>query len=473
MILAGIEANPANLGGAMRTVLVIAAVFLAAGWTAARAADWPADGELAQLAAPGNPATAVAQQRALFQQLVRDPDNLDLMFAYAQASVAAGDLDQAIATYERMLIFNPDLPRIRAELGLLYYRQNVPTMARQYFQQVLATPDVPEQVRRNVQQMLARIDESTERSRFAGSISFGLRYQTNANGGPASDQIELPLQNQVITVQLDDGLKEEDVNAFLAVSAVHLYDLRDGIGTSWETIGQLYAAEYRNIDELRLGLFEVSTGPRFTLEEGPSETTARLYVVGNYVFLGEDSYYYSYGAGVNLRRVFTPRIVGNLTFQHQERQYPDSDERPVSSQRDGSVDELRADAAFAVGATNRIDASLYLRDVAADEAFRASTEYGGRLGFAHILQSPIRGLRPWTLSAALGGSITEYDEPDPAVSPGVVRQDREWLATATALVPFSESWSGQLSVEYREVDSNVELYSFDNLAVTLSAVMRF
>src|ERR1700704_4558487 len=67
-------------------------------------------------------ATLATQKAQLFQQMMRDPSNLDFPFAYADVSARLGDNEAAIAALERMLLFNPNLARVDLELGALYYR---------------------------------------------------------------------------------------------------------------------------------------------------------------------------------------------------------------------------------------------------------------------------------------------------------------------------------------------------------------
>ena len=45
-----------------------------------------------------------------------------LTFAYADVSAKLGDNEAAVSALERMLLFNPNLPRVQLELGALYFR---------------------------------------------------------------------------------------------------------------------------------------------------------------------------------------------------------------------------------------------------------------------------------------------------------------------------------------------------------------
>jgi tetratricopeptide (TPR) repeat protein len=94
--------------------------------------------------------------------MLERPGDFDLMFAFAQEATARGDYGAAISTYERMLLFAPDLPRIRLELGALYFRMGALEIARDYLAEVDATPDLPPGVRMQVADMLAAIERGSK-----------------------------------------------------------------------------------------------------------------------------------------------------------------------------------------------------------------------------------------------------------------------------------------------------------------------
>ena len=75
---------------------------------------------LAQTAAV--PAADEAEYDAAFQEMLRKPSDLDVLFKFAMIASKTGDLEGAISALERMLLVDPDLPRVRLELGVLYYR---------------------------------------------------------------------------------------------------------------------------------------------------------------------------------------------------------------------------------------------------------------------------------------------------------------------------------------------------------------
>ena len=63
-----------------------------------------------------------AQKDQLFQKMLANPADLDVAFDYANVSAQLGDNEGAVSALERMLLFNPNLPRVDLELGALYFR---------------------------------------------------------------------------------------------------------------------------------------------------------------------------------------------------------------------------------------------------------------------------------------------------------------------------------------------------------------
>jgi tetratricopeptide (TPR) repeat protein len=95
-----------------------------------------------------DPAALQAKKEALFQQMLHEPANLDVTFAYAHVSAQLGDNEAAVAALERMLSFNPNLPRVDLELGVLYFRMRLVEVARTYFDLALSFNPPPEVVAR-------------------------------------------------------------------------------------------------------------------------------------------------------------------------------------------------------------------------------------------------------------------------------------------------------------------------------------
>ncbi|MPZ32717.1 MAG: tetratricopeptide repeat protein [Rhodospirillales bacterium] len=145
------------------------------------------------LSAAAQPATESQEKEydAAFQETLRQPGNLDVLFRFATVATQTGDLEGAVSALERMLLIDPNLPRVRLELGVLYFRLGSYELARTYLQTALASRNIPADVRAKADQYMAELDKRLTRSRFSGEVFLGMRYQSNANLGPGNSQVRL------------------------------------------------------------------------------------------------------------------------------------------------------------------------------------------------------------------------------------------------------------------------------------------
>ncbi len=78
------------------------------------------------------PTTQQAFETA-FQQMMRDPGDVDATMHYANLAIAMQNYEAAIPALERILFFNPKLHDVKLELGVLYYNLHSYDVAREYF----------------------------------------------------------------------------------------------------------------------------------------------------------------------------------------------------------------------------------------------------------------------------------------------------------------------------------------------------
>ena len=78
-----------------------------------------------------------------FETMFKDPANLEKTFSFAGLAIKAGDFEGAISSLERMLILDPNLPRVRYELGVLYFKLGSYDVAATYFEELLEDKNTP------------------------------------------------------------------------------------------------------------------------------------------------------------------------------------------------------------------------------------------------------------------------------------------------------------------------------------------
>ncbi len=277
-------------------------------------------------------AAAEQQRRALFQRMLQRPDDLDAAFAYATLSVRIGDLEGAIATLERMLIYAPGLPRLQLELGLLHYRLNAHLTAQSYLEAAIAG-DAPDEVRQRVEAILARIAKAQDRDIFRAEVRTGLRFQTNANRAPEGADIFLNGRRFTLGA---NSTEDRDFNAFVSGNMHFSKDLESqGDTFDIDLIG--YGAQQFNRTELDLATAEITVGPSFDLGRFDIDD-AKLGVFGiaSAVVLDDDVYAHALGVGSRYVAQLHPDVGVAFKAEYRRRTYHDTDTAPTASLRDGN-----------------------------------------------------------------------------------------------------------------------------------------
>ena len=245
-----------------------------------------------------------------------------------------GDNEAALGALERMLLFNPNLPRVQLELGALYFRLGSFDAAQGYFEKALAANPPPD-VKARVETYLAQIAQRNSPEHFGGLLFFGAQYQSDANVAPGSSLINTLLLGPV-TLQ-SQFVKHADENIFGAATLFYSHDFGTQSGDAFEVTSTNFVNHYFRFDRLDLGLAEVTAGPRFVFPapiEGIKTSSVKPYVILNEVGLGEKQYFYTYGGGLEGTALVWDDITVKANFEIREKRFSNAPDRPL-------VDRLR------------------------------------------------------------------------------------------------------------------------------------
>src|SRR6266404_5279332 len=231
-----------------------------------------------------------------FQEMLRKPADLDVLFKFATIASQTGDLEGAISALERMLLINGDLPRVRLELGVLYYRLGSFEVARTYLESALKSPNLPLDVRSRAEQFMAQVQNQQKTSQFSGEAFFGWRYQSNANLGPASSNVRL--FGQVANLN-QASIGSPDWGVVSSLQVRHRYDLGLQDKSAIESQFTAYANRQFTVSAANVSLLDLTSGPRFQVFNGIFEdVTLKPFGALGYIWVNDTPYYGSYGAGL-------------------------------------------------------------------------------------------------------------------------------------------------------------------------------
>jgi hypothetical protein len=404
--------------------------------------------------------------------MLQDPSNLDVAFEYASLSSQVGDYEAAISTLERMLIFAPNTPRLQLELGILYYKLGSYDVARSYFAQVVANPSVPQEIAAKVRLYLQQLAIEAEPPAFAGSIFSGIRWESNANSAPATQNITLN--------GLDFTLDSQSVAApdwsAVNIGTLHYgYDLKNQ-GDRIEFDFLTYNANYFDLTDINLNFFEATLGPSFNLRRiGIDKSRFYVYGIGDEVLLGNDQYFAAGGGGLRFLSFAAPRSALDVRLETRVRQFTNTNDRPTNTLRDGAQTRFGGTYSYYVAPGVVLIVQGYAQREDADVGFYANIEVGASAGIAWTFANPLAaaGRYPWTLQVGAGGINRTYDDPDPTINPFQSEVDKTFWGRAALLIPVNATWAMVPQVEIRDQDSNYEISKYDDFYTLVGLQKRF
>lgn len=422
------------------------------------------------------PSLVDPQYDALFAAVLRDPSNLDLSFRFAEAATRKGDYEAAIGALERILFYNPNLPRVRLELGVLYFRLGSYEMSRSYFESAIAGPDTPPEVRGRVSAFLYEIDRRTNVQQFSLYAQAGFRYQTNANAGPTSQLVRVFGQDAILGRQF---LNKPDYNAFGLAALRHVYDFENQRGDVWETNLSAYASGQARFGLLNIGLVELQSGPRLALapDDLPG-VSVRPYGLVNGVTLGNQRYLGTAGGGITLTVPLATGLLVEPFVEARSRHFQNSAEYPLAQQQTGT---LWASGLFLQGAVGsylgadirwQMRAAYIRNDVDRRFDFNSYDQFVFDVGLPLEFNGPWGGRR-WALVPTAGIAHYAYDAANPLIDPFRKRWDIEYRVGALLDVPVYDFVGFGLQLQYTEVASRLPNYDSRNFSVALGPTIRF
>ena len=428
----------------------------------------------AQELSPADRAQLQAKKEQLFQQSLRDPGNLDITFAYADAAAKLGDNEAAVSALERMLLFNPNLPRVQLELGALYFRMGSYDSARTYFERAAAA-NPPADVQERIHTYLAEISRRSAPQRFSGYAFFGAQYQTDANVA-GSSSIAFP---GVVINLLPQFVKRRDYDFFATGSALYSYDLGNQSADTVEVGGTAYVNHYGVTERLNLGLVEATVGPRFNFREplpGISSATLKPYVIANEVTLGSHQYFDTWGVGGESTALAWEDLRFKSTFEFRDKSFTNDADRPLSTGFNGSdklvTVSLNKPITFVPDSDLTLEFDFLKQDTLA--AFYTNDSYAGAVAYHLRYDDPTMSFRhPLETNFSLSRSWANYAAPDPCCGVASNRFDRRWRFGVAQTFPVTGDVAVVLQLQRDIVSSNVPLYHYTNNSVLLGAQVRF
>ena len=412
--------------------------------------------------------TIQQQYDAAFLEMYQDIGDLDKTFHFAELAIAVGDLEGAIAALERMLIIDLDLPQVRMQLGTLYFQLRSYAMALSYLNAVLAHTEVPEDIKQDAQALVTQIDALTSPHRFSGTVVGGVRYQTNANGGPMTNEIRLFGGTAILD---DKYTHQPDWDISVAGQFSYIYDFETEPSKVLETRVSVYSSKQDKQSQVDTTLAEAQFGPTVSLTPQPAHALdIRPYILVNDMALGGKDSFSGFGGGLDLNYKTSMTSAWNLGGRYVGRDYDNVAEVGL----EGPRTRLFAGKTFGLSSMTIGTVNLNAFNEDTDEKSSAYWEYGVQGTIQHILGTPFSFTpQPWTTSVTIGFYDKAYDEANPGVDTSTVRKDETLRTSVNLMIPLNFNISLLATAGYTDTRSNLPNYTNENWFSSISVMGQF
>jgi len=412
-----------------------------------------------------------ASYRAAFEETLRRPGDAEVLLKYAQAAAAAEDYEGAITAYERFLVIDADQPRVKFELGVLYYKLKSYDAARTYFEAARTSTKSSPEIAERSSEFIRDIDRRWGTSRLTGEFVAGIRYSDNPASLPTGT-----LQSYGATVVPNPTFQRQGDFAFVgAASLSHRYDFGRQDNGTLETDFSFYTAKQFQVTNADVMLLDLGVGPRMELIDGPlSGVQLKPFVSGRYITVGNLPTYWAWGAGLEASVPVAEKVRAGIVVLGQRRDFVDNASVPFNSQNSGNngtvAGNLRADL------TTDLEASLggnYTRYIAMT-GFQSYGEagFGGSLTWRFVDPVGVNG-RKWTLAGNAAMAFATYDQPDPFVQPNTVRTQTDVNLGLLLSVPLDDRLTLVGQTTYFQRSASINNYSFNSFSSLVGIGWRF
>lgn len=418
-------------------------------------------------------ADLLKQQAELFQQMLKKPSDLDLAFKYADVSARLGDNEAAVTALERMLLFNPKLPRVDLELGALYFRMGSFDISRDYFNKAAAA-NPPADVQAKINDYLGQIQKLSGGSQFSGFLFFGAQYQTDANVAPGSPTVLSPISPIALSLS-NDFVKQPDTNIFATTGWLYSYDLETENKDTIDVTGTAFGNHYFKFGRLDLALGELTAGPRFNFNDpglGADKATLRPYGILNEVGLGGNQYFYTYGAGGEFGLAFPDNLALTGRAEFRQKHFTNATDRPTSNQQSGNDKLVSLIGSKGVTDNSVLALEFDFLDQSTENRVLTNYTYAVSGNYRVRYEDPIGLLKfPWETVFSLARSWSLYQAPDPFFQ--TTRDDRRWRIGLTQNFQILDNLTLTVQLQRDIVSSSQSLFAYTSNSVLVGPQIRF
>lgn len=281
-----------------------------------------------------------------YEQILANPDDLELNYRYALGQIKRGELKGASATLERILLINPNLPKVRLLYGAVLLRlDNLSESDRVLDQLIKSNP--PAGIKTEAEQYLAEARKLQKRTQLSGRLAAGFEYDDNRNATPSNDkrlfggtEIQLTGANE---------RRDDTAQVYMANLEVH-HDLGSQGGHEVFATANYYRTEQTLVKILNLQAYSLGAGGVYRSHWADITPT----LLFDHVLLAQTTFLRDHGASLRLDKKINRKLSVWGEFRDVMQQYQRTAVVATAPERDGLELDWTVEADYIVDPKLRV-----------------------------------------------------------------------------------------------------------------------
>jgi hypothetical protein len=398
-------------------------------------------------------------EKVTFEQILSQPDNIELNFQYAQQQVRENDLLGAASTLERILLINPNLAQVRLFYAVVLYRLDNLSEAERELNTLSALP-MPDSLRQELKLYKRQIRLRKKRTRFNLRESLGYQFDSNRNASPSSKHrlfAEIPLDVSGKDTRRPDA-------SFLNITSIDVtHDLGFQAGHDVFASFTYFLQNQTAVDNLDLTSFQYEFGGTYRNRF----FNFRPSFYASHIFLDWETFLRIQGGRFEIFRNFFNRLDVSIESRIERQDYSGIKQDPAAGQRSGNEFDLGGSANFLLTPSMKVFGGIGYARKNAKEDYNAYDRLSLKAGHTWLLG------RGQFLINTMDVDFDRYDEPDIAIA-NRIRHDASLRYRVTYGAPLTFFLIGKIlpyhfkditlsfTYEYFRSLSNIRNYTYTN-----------
>ena len=376
--------------------------------------------------------------------------DVEFNFSFGRSAYETGHYEMAIAAFERVEMQDSSNLRNRLEMARTYFMLKMYEDSQNAFKDVLASQDIPKNIRTNIELSLSRVSKVQQKSFTYTQLMMGVLYDSNVNYGSIADY-------EYGGGTLGKIPEKSDIALEAYANISNIYDIGSKNGFAIKNSLDLYVKEY--LSENDYSILYLNYSPSILYKE--TKYTTELAVNFDILAMGRTKYLTSIALKPTLQYNHTTTLNSIIYFKYQMKDFVDD-----------SLDASRYELTYALqnilSPRSYIQGNIFLINETKKDGTNIYVDFNEyKLSTSYVKQFA----QIYSLDLYAQARLRDYK--DFSVGFNSIREDIAGLVNinfSAILIPTLNA-STKLSYEY--VQSNQDRFSYQKYTAFIGLVKTF